>query len=162
LDTPHDDQKEPRIPTIEDLVHLCRKLNEAEAKYVVVGGMAMIQSGYGRTTGDIDLLIESTVENEARVFTALMSLPDQAVRELEPGEISRYTVVRVADEVVVDLMRSACGIDYEEARSGAITIDLDGVHIPIASPELLWRMKQTGREKDNLDLLFLQELLGKR
>jgi hypothetical protein len=75
VDTSHDDKKEPRIPTTEDLVALCRKLNEAGALYIVVGGMAMIQSGYGRTTGDIDLLIETSVENEARVFAGLISYP---------------------------------------------------------------------------------------
>ena len=161
MDTPHDDQKEPRIPKIEDLVALCRKLNEVGAKYLVVGGMAMIQSGYDRTTGDIDLLIETTIENEGKVFAALMSLPDQAVRELEPGEVSRYTVVRVADEIIVDLMKSAGGINYDEAKPLALFVDLDGVRIPIASPQLLWRTKQTGREKDKLDLVFLRELLGK-
>jgi hypothetical protein len=161
VDTSYDDEKEPRIPTIEDLVGLCRKLNEVGAKYIVVGGMAMIQSGYGRTTGDIDLLIEATVENEAKVFAGLMILPDQAVRELQPGEVSQYAVVRVADEVIVDLMKSACGITYDEAKSSVQIVELDGVPIPIASPELLWRMKQTGREKDKLDLLYLRELLKK-
>jgi hypothetical protein len=136
-------------------------LNEVGAKYIVVGGMAMIQSGYGRTTGDIDLLIEATVENEAKVFAGLMILPDQAVRELQPGEVSQYAVVRVADEVIVDLMKSACGITYDEAKSSVQIVEVDGVPIPIASPELLWRTKQTGREKDKLDLLYLRELLKK-
>jgi hypothetical protein len=136
-------------------------LNEVGAKYIVVGGMAMIQSGYGRTTGDIDLLIEATVENEAKVFAGLMILPDQAVRELQPGEVSQYAVVRVADAVIVDLMKSACGITYDEAKSSVQIVEVDGVPIPIASPELLWRTKQTGREKDKLDLLYLRELLKK-
>jgi hypothetical protein len=161
VDTPNDDQKEPRIPRIEDLVALCRRLNELGAKYIVVGGMAIIQSGYGRTTGDIDLLIDTALENEAKVFAALMSLPDQAVRELQPGEVEQYTVVRVADEIIVDLMRSACGIGYHEAAPFVHLVEVDGVSIPIASPELLWRMKQTGREKDKLDLIYLRELLKK-
>jgi hypothetical protein len=29
--------------------------------------------------------------------------------------VQRYTVVRVADEIVVDLMKSACGVSYDEA-----------------------------------------------
>ena len=152
---------QPRAPEIEDLVKLCRHLNASQAKYIVVGGMAVIQSGYLRATEDIDLLIDASLENEAKVYAALMSLPNQVVRELQPGEVSRYTVVRVADEVVVDLMKSACGITYEEARSDIRFVEVDGVQIPIASPELLWRMKQTGREKDSLDLVFLRELLGK-
>ena len=161
MDTSHDDQKEPRIPRVEDLVALCRKLNEVGAKYLLVDGMAMIQSGYDRSTGDIDLLIETTLENEAKVITALRSLPDQAAAELQPGEVAQHTVVRVADEIIVDLMKSACGISYDEAKLSVQYVDIDGVPIPIATPELLWRMKQTGREKDRLDLLFLRELLNK-
>ncbi len=153
---------QPRAPEISDLVNLCRHLNALGAKYIVVGGMAVIQSGYLRATEDIDLLIDTSLDNEAKVYEALRSLPDQAVRELQPGEVGRYTVVRVADEVMVDLMKSACGIDYHEALPLSRTVDLDGVPIPIASPELLWRMKQTGREKDNLDLLYLRELLKKK
>ncbi len=60
-----------------------------------------------RETMDVDLLIDTALENEARVYAALESLPDQAVKELQPGEVSEYTVVRVADEFVVDLM--VCG-----------------------------------------------------
>ena len=34
-----------RLPTLEDLLDLCRRLNEAGAKYIVIGGMAIIQQG---------------------------------------------------------------------------------------------------------------------
>jgi hypothetical protein len=46
------------------------------------------------------------------VFAALATLPDNAVRDLQPGELQQYTVIRVADEILVDLMRSAGGIEY--------------------------------------------------
>ena len=62
---------------------------------------------------------------------------------------------------MVDLMASACGISYEEAKDFVRFTEIDNVVIPIANPELLWRMKQTMREKDNLDLVFLRELLKK-
>lgn len=42
--------------------------------------------------------------SKARVFDALATLPDQAVRELQPGELQQYTVIRVANEILVDLM----------------------------------------------------------
>ena len=63
---------------MQDLLDLCRRLNEAGAKYIVIGGMAIIQQG---------------------------------------------------------------------------------VNIPFATPKLLWRLKQTYREKDAVDRLFLAELL---
>ncbi len=52
-------QLESRPPTLEDLVALCRRLNEEGARYVIVGGMAIIQLGLVRATEDIDLLVES-------------------------------------------------------------------------------------------------------
>ena len=42
----------------------------------------------------------------------------RAAREVAPNDVEEYVVVRVADEVVVDLMKSACGIDYAEAQRG--------------------------------------------
>ena len=69
-------------------------------------------------------------------------------------------VVRVADEFVIDLMKAACGIRYEEASQLVHRVDIEGVPIPFATPELLWRTKQTIRDKDRLDRAFLASLLG--
>lgn len=150
---------EPRPPHEDDLVALCRRLNELGANYVVVGGFAIIMAGLPRTTGDIDLILATDLENEAKVYKALEIFADKAVLELQPGEVSQYAVVRVADEVLVDLMQSACGIDYAEAAKHTVTRELQGVPIPFASPRLLWRMKaHTHRAKDAGDLYFLREL----
>lgn len=147
-----------RAPTQEDFVKLCARLNELGARYIVIGGFAIITSGYPRSTMDIDFVIDTSLENEALVYQALEILPDQAVKELLPGEVSQYSVVRVGDEICVDLMASACGIGYEEAIKDSIIRTVDGVPIPFASPRLLWRMKEkTQREKDAPDLLFLRQ-----
>jgi hypothetical protein len=153
---------EARPPLLEDLVALCRGLNREGARYVVLGGMAVIQAGFVRATNDIDLLIDTTPENQERVRRALMALPDGAVRDLEPDDLDRYVVVRVADEFVVDLMKSACGIDYAAAAPLVDVVDIQGVPIPFASPRLLWRTKQTLRDKDKVDLAFLARLLESR
>jgi hypothetical protein len=92
------------------------------------------------------------------VYRCLESLPDKAVLQLQPGEVGKYTVVRVADEIVVDLMKSASGIEFAEAVKDVVTRDVQGVPIPFASPRLLWRMKKnTHREKDAADLIFLRQ-----
>ena len=151
---------ESREPSVEDLVQLCRHLNDSGARYIVIGGFAMRAAGYDRRTMDIDLLIDASVENEARVYQALGYLPDRAVQELAPGEVAKYTVVRVADEIVVDLMKSASGIDYETAVDQVVLMDVDGVRIPFASPRLLWKMKRSSyRDKDAPDVHFLKLLL---
>ena len=117
-----------------------------------------MQAGYPRSTGNVDLVIAADLENEARVFQALETLSDKAVKELDPGDVSKYLVVRVADEILVDLMASAGGIDYAEASKSVVVHEIGGVPIPFASPELLWRMKcHTRREKDAPDLLFLRK-----
>jgi len=46
-------------------------------------------------------------ENVARVKAGLDVLADQAAREIGDGDIRRYSVVRVADEVLVDLLKPA-------------------------------------------------------
>lgn len=148
---------------MEDLRDLCRELNQRGAKYLVVGGFALRAANYIRSTMDVDLLVASDADNEARVFAAVATLPDQAARDLQPGELQAYAVIRVADEVVVDLMRSAGGIEYAEAVADTVIHDVDGVSIPFASPRLLWRMKAvTHREKDAPDLLFLRHWFAER
>lgn len=154
---------EPRAPTLADLCGLCRALNEREAKYVVVGGFAIRAAGYNRNTVDVDLVVATDPDNERRVFDALATLPDQAVRDLTTGEIDQYVVVRVADEIVVDLMKTAGGIDYAGAAEDVVVHEVDGVSIPFASPRLLWRMKSvTHREKDAADLVFLRYWFAER
>lgn len=153
----------PRPPAEADLIALCAELNRRGASYVVIGGFAIIVAGYPRTTGDIDLLVETGAENEARVYDALATLPDGCVRELESGDLEKYVVVRVADEILVDLMGRASGIDYAEASGSVVTHELGGVPIPFASPELLWKMKcRALREKDRGDIQFLRHLFESR
>jgi len=151
---------ESRPPTVRDLVVICRSLNERGARYLVIGGFAVNQHGFSRATMDIDLLVEDSPENQVKVKRALEVLPDKAVRELGDDDLRNYVVVRVADEVVVDLMRMACGIAYTEAEADIEIFTVEGVAIPFASARLLLRTKQTHREKDAEDRLFLQHKIA--
>jgi len=153
---------ESRPPRLEDLLKICAALNANGSKYIVIGGMAVVQAGFVRATEDIDLLIEASPENIESIRTALSVLPDHAVRDVRPDDVHRYVVVRVADEVVVDLMKAACNIEYAEASQDVDVVTIRGVEIPFARPELLLRMKQTVREKDALDRRFLEELLARQ
>jgi len=44
-----------RAPEPEDLARICRALNEAGARYVLIGGFAVLAHGAGRFTKAIDL-----------------------------------------------------------------------------------------------------------
>ena len=149
-----------RAPELEDLVAICRSLNNEGVRYLLIGGFAVILHGLVRTTKDIDLLIDPSEENIRRLKRALGTLPDNAVALIADDDVRKYRVVRVADEVVVDLMAEACGISYEEAfAAGVEHRQLSDVTIPIAKKEVLIRMKDTIRDSDKSDVGFLRGLI---
>jgi len=148
-----------REPQLDDLVRLARALNTHQARYVLIGGFAVIAHGGARTTKDIDLLIDAGSENVARVREALQILEDKAVNDVADEDVARYSVVRVADEIVVDLMARACGVDYADASRDAVVILFADVPVPVASPRTLIRTKNTLRPSDAADRQFLQVLL---
>ena len=158
MDDAHDGPH-AREPQVEDLARICRALNDAGARYILIGGFAVIAHGGARTTKDIDLLIDAAPENVARVRQALRILEDHAADEVADDDVARYTVVRIADEVVVDLMARACGIDYAAAVEDVERVTIDGVEVPVASLETLIRTKDTIRPSDAADRAFLIELL---
>ena len=152
----------PRPPRRNDLISICRALNEQNALYIVVGGMAVIQQGLTRATDDVDLLLEPSSENIQRVRQALEILPDKAIREMTTEDLQSYMVVRIADEIIIDLMLKTCGISYDEAKSEVEFVEVRGTSIPFASARLLLKMKQSGREKDELDRRFLEDKLRRQ
>ena len=64
-----------RAPEPEDLVRICRALNDSGARYVLIGGFAVLAHGASRFTKDIDLLVDDAPENIARVKQGLPSSP---------------------------------------------------------------------------------------
>ena len=57
---------------------------------------------------------------------------EQESDEVADDDVAKYTVVRVADEIVVGLMARACGLDYAEASRDARTDrgHASGHHLP--------------------------------
>jgi len=114
--------------------------------------------GGERTTKDIDLLVDPAPENVARLKQALSTLEDDAARDISPEDFQKYKVVRVADEVMVDLLSAACGVTWEQAHGSAETRNLDGVPVVVADPATLIRTKQTPRPSDAADRAWLEAL----
>jgi hypothetical protein len=157
-----DDDRYARAPEPADVVRICRALNEAGARYLLIGGFAVIAHGAGRLTKAIDLLVDDSSENVARVKRALAVLADNAAAEVADDDVRNHVVVRVADEVVVDLMGRACGIGFADAAADSETLERDGVAIRVASPATLIRLKDTPRPQDALDRAFLEGVLRAR
>ena len=85
------------------LATVCSLLNAAGAKYVVIGGFAVALHGVVRATKDIDILIEATADNAARVLKALDRLTWGISRELDPADRRRVIVVPDRGRVDRDL-----------------------------------------------------------
>lgn len=145
-----------RPPTLDDLLALCSRLNELGAKYLLIGGFALNYYGLSRATEDIDLLVDPSPENIHKIKEALSFLADNAAQDVAPDDVSRYQVVRVADEIIIDLMNRACDVRYDNA--GITFVEFRGVRIPIADIPTLIRTKQGIRPRDIDDLAFLKML----
>ena len=161
MDVP-DDAAYARAPEPEDLVRICRALNEAGARYVLIGGFAVVAHGASRFTKDIDLLVDEDPENIARVKQGLSILADNAAADVADTDVRDHVVVRVVDEVIVDLMGRACGLSYTDVAADMEWHDLAGVRVPVASPAALVKTKDTYRPQDAIDRSFLQQLLERR
>lgn len=113
-----------------------------------------------RATKDIDLRVDASPDDIRALKTAMAALPDNAIALMGDDDVARYGVVRVADEIVVDLMAAACGIDYPAAlASGLESFEVGGVAIPTASKALLIRTKDTIRDSDRADVAYLRAAL---
>lgn len=123
------------------------------------GLQSSVHYGFARATNDIALLVDASPDNIERVRGALSCLEDQAVLEVRPTDVAEYNVVRIADEIVVDLIGSAAGVTFAELENSLEFGEVDGVSVPYPTPEQLLRTKQTVREKDVVDRQFLEALL---
>lgn len=142
----------------DPLVRVCSLLNRHGARYVIVGGHACILHGLVRTTEDVDLLVEDNDDNFARVIAALSELEDGAARELTVADLRDNVVVKVADEVEVDISKSAWKVSFADALADIEQVVIDGVTIPYAGLHTLIRTKETYRDVDRTDLARLRQL----
>jgi hypothetical protein len=144
------------------LLRVCRLLNEARANYLVCGAQACILHGLVRATEDVDILIEATEQNCRRVIQGLAGLEDGAAGELTPADLLENVVVKVADEVEVDISTKAWKVTYAVALADAREVVVENVRIPFLGLDALIASKETYREQDSLDrarLLALRQRL---
>lgn len=145
---------------LEQLIDVCRKLNEAQVRYVLVGGFAVLIHGYERATRDIDFIVDPSEENIAKIKSALSGLLPEACQELNPSDVTNYAVVRMGGEdIVVDLMHRIADLDYEKISRDIQVEQIGNIDIPVAGLDALIETKKGVRDQDKRDLLFLE---GKR
>ncbi len=130
-------------------------------KYILVGGHAVRLNGFLRSTEDIDILLPPSIDNGRRVIKALSFLPSAA--ELRPEWFDTGADepenIRVADDLLVDLLFAANGETYDSLQPHVRTLTVEGVAITTLDIEGLLKTKPTQRDKDIIDRRALTEIL---
>ena len=144
----------------DPLLRLLERLAEERVEYVLVGGQAVRLNGFLRATEDIDLLLLPTRENGERVKRALSFLA--SARELDPAwfepQQNEVENIRVADDLIVDLLFAANGETYETLLPFVREMTVEGVPIRVLNIDGLLRSKTDSREKDILDKRMLERI----
>lgn len=73
---------------LESLQQITAALNAAGARFLVVGGLAVVAHGYGRSTMDMDLVVDFSHKNLSSVFSALARLGYRPVPPVDPMDLA--------------------------------------------------------------------------
>ena len=146
------------------LLDLLRRFQAEGVEYVLVGGHAVRLNGFNRNTEDIDILLPSSLENGRRVIRALSFLPssNELREEWFSPPAGEPENIRVADDLLIDLLFAANGQTYESLQNHVRTLTVEGVQIRTLDIEGLLKTKTDYRDKDRIDrdaLLRLKSLL---
>ena len=144
------------------LLRVCSLLNNHEAKYLIIGARACWLHGYVRATMDVDILIPEDLANHSRVIAALSKLEDHAAAELTPQDFAENVVVKIADEVEVDVSTRAGKVTYAEAAPHALTTTIADTEVPYLDLATLIKTKQTHRDQDRVDVERLRAIQQQR
>jgi len=140
-------------------------LEREQARYVVVGAVAMNLHGLARMTRDLDLFIDPSDDNVARVRRALRSVfDDPAIDGITASDLQgEYPAIAYdtpAGEFSIDLLaRLGEAFRYDEIECEVL--EFGGLRIRVATPLMLYRMKRdTVRLQDRADAERLRERFG--
>jgi predicted nucleotidyltransferase len=144
------------MPT-SDYSAILQCLNICGAKYLVVGGYAVMRYSEPRFTKDLDLWIDNGPENIKLVLSALrrFGAPVASISAADLQHPEMVLQIGVAP-VRVDILTSVPGLEFEQSWHNRETVLWDGVETHFASKEDLIRAKRAaGRPSDRRDLKSL-------
>ena len=128
---------------------------------MLIGDQAVRLNGYLRATEDIDVLVKATRVNGEKIIRALSFLDSS--RQLEAqwfasdpnGNVEN---VRVADDLLIDLLLAANGQTYESVQPHVREIEIEGTPVRVLNIDGLMKTKTDYREKDVLDKQVLTRI----
>jgi predicted nucleotidyltransferase len=150
---------------------LLRRLSDAGAEFVVIGGLALGARGVVRATKDVDIVVDPDPANLKLVAEAAVA----ANGHVQRGEALLGTSFSIAaalaggEQVAIetelgrlDVVQGLEGVpSYAELRSRASEAEVLGVNVAVCSLDDLRAMKRAaGRTRDLADLEDLEAMEG--
>jgi len=151
-------------------------LNAAKARFIVVGGLAVIEHGYLRVTRDADIVIELVPENIIQTFDALESIgyrptiPITAQQFSDPQlrrqwrEEKHMQVLQFWSDATPDtrldvFLEHPFDFEAEWMCAKRAPVGPESIDLRFASIPTLIQMKlNAGRPKDLIDIEYLQKI----
>jgi hypothetical protein len=153
------------------LTHAARDLETADARFAVVGGLAVAVRAMLRTTQDVDLAVAVANDQEAEsIATVLIRYGYRPHAEIDQARTQRLATLRLIsphlpDEVpadespLIDLLFASSGIEIETVDAADPTDVLEGAILPTARIPHLIAMKLLSESDQRLqDRIDLQHL----
>jgi hypothetical protein len=131
-----------------------------KVRYLVVGAHALAANGRPRATQDLDIFVERTTSNVARLASALrafgfVALADECSRFEQPERMATLG----KPPLRIDIMNHIDGVTFREAWRGRLVAQFGDHQIGFLGLEQLRANKlAAGRAKDLADIALMQEM----
>jgi hypothetical protein len=138
----------------QDFVDLLRAFADADVRFLVVGAYALAIHGRPRGTGDLDIWVEATPANAARVMRALARF-GAPLSDISEEDFSRpgVTYQMGVPPGRIDVLTDLTGITFEDAWPGRMRHQFGDVDVDYIGRESFIRNKRAAaRPKDLADL----------
>ena len=147
-----------KITIEKDFKEFLRSFNSNGVEYLLIGGYALGVHGCVRATNDLDVWINASPENAARVDRALREF-GFATASLSPELFRSPNMVRMGvPPMRIEILTSLSGVEFQACYAEKEMIQLEDMVIPVISLARLRQNKAaSGRLKDLADLESLPQ-----
>ena len=143
----------------DDFQDFIKAFIKNEVKYVLVGGYSVVAHGYRRSTGDMDLLVERSVENYHRIMNSFNEFGMPVFDMTQSSFLSdKYDVFSFGrPPAAIDIMTKIKGAEFDEIFLHAQLHEIDGIQVRVIHlRQLIKTKKASGRHKDLDDIENLE------
>lgn len=141
-----------------DFAEMLSALSEAGAEFLVVGAHALAAHGVPRATRDLDIWINPTPDNAARVMKALRAFGAALMDLTEEDLTTPGTVFQIGVEPFrIDILTAISGVTFDEAWKNRLPLDIEGVRVLVLGrQDFIANKRATGRTRDLADIESLE------